>query len=635
MANSTSAFTGNSVLMTTGESQVTFDNMTLSLNDNATLYLSTSTYYDLNNFSKNQFNAFINSTILLSSSTTFELDHTFALFITKLFTIKDNATIYMHDGSFMYLDCTNNTLQGNSSVLVRGASLLGLSTPDSTLLQINSSKLILNDGSHFEVEGSYTAQDSVAISLSNQSLLVVRGQYNQQGMATMKTNNAFIVIEGGCSFKESAVGTFTNDSRLHVNGTLSFQDRSILSLDSSKVSVPGTLTVSSTIQLSNSTISVIGLFNTNGNITALNSLIDTNGTANFGGNFKGESSNITVTNGNLSIIGASMFNCTNSHISVISGNFIYDTQSSIHMINTSFINLNGHVESQGHITVFPGCTMSNNGTFNLQSSILKSSTNVNDIIFENTGTFSSLHSSEIKEIMIPFNNNGQVNINSSLTLSLFTQSDGITNIANGTVLGSNNTVDIQGGYLAGRNGTILASLTINGTLGYNQSTYQPTSLQVVGNLTQHSQGTMVVIINSERDFTEFNITEKATFDGELVVKINKEFFVSSKSINVVNFNEASGQFANVKIKSFDPNSNNKESDHDDCNYVVGQDAKSLRVLVSCKSGKSKLSTGAIVGIVIACVVVVVVVGSLLHLRKKIVISYKLKSGIFKLRKLNK
>ncbi|GAM18433.1 hypothetical protein SAMD00019534_016080 [Acytostelium subglobosum LB1] len=639
----TLSMSGKAEMEVLGNSTLVVYQSALSMKDTTKMTFESPLQFNITHVPDN-YNMIVDSDVSISMDATMYLNHSFIFLAAKTFSL------------IILLSSANNVVGGDATIFIYNSTLGILSDP-ATLIQKGNSRLVIFGYSTFLVTGIYIVQDTVKVSGTDLAAIDVVGTYIQKGKSQLVMNNGdFTMLRGNVTFGDQSTATFYNGSNLNVNGTLLFANQSILTMLDSEIQLPGDITIQSTVNITKTLITIQGTFTSNGNTTCKgcnielwggsfnsfgngtysNSKINVTGNANFGGSFIGSSNNISVNEGNLSVFKGSSFNCANCNITIEKGHFVYDTNSVIILTNSSLSNINGNVLSNGDVLVYPGSAISNNGVFSLNANILKSANVSNNVVFSNTGNFTTSNiTTKLQQIMIPMTNSGQVSVSSVLGVVEFKQLGGNLNITNG-VIQSYQPVVVKGGYVNGRNGNINASLENSGTLGLDPSIYNTIQLAIQGNLTQIN-GSIIIIINSLDDFSQINVTEIASFDGEIIIKINENFTPSDNtSVNIVNFGSTQGNFTNVKVKSFDPNTK-KESDPS-CNYQVGHGQKSLSVLVSAGCGGSSknerfLSIGAIVGIVIAAAVVAIVVISLIVLRTQIRHSYKLKSGIFKLRSI--
>ncbi|EFA82200.1 hypothetical protein PPL_04623 [Heterostelium album PN500] len=589
-----------------GVSPILSNGTTLIMNDNSTMNFYNPSFFNLEYQTEDSRNMIIETKFSMNHNSKLHMNHTLLFLQAYLFSLSDNAYIDMKNGSMLLILNNVNQMYDQSRIDVQN-STFSIFTQSSGLIQNDNSSInLFGYQSYMIIGGAHILKDNSYITMVSNAFLIIEGSLIQLNKSNVVSQSSRTSIKGTCIIKDESVAIYTQFSELY-NGKIVCDKCTIEQWEGSFRSFG------------------IGVYN--------NSQISIVGDAHFGEFFVAFNTNITVTGGNLTIYSQSVFNCTNCHIQIVDGFFNYDKDSSVNLFESNLENIGGLIQSIGNVYVYPGSTMSNGGTLNLESGIYKQDQN-SQASMVNTGDINSIPNGQKKEITVPLLNNGRMNVvNDDLFVSQLRQNSGSLIIQKGRVQ-SNESIVNDGGNIHG-NGTILSSILNSGKFGTPNTT---NNLHVIGNFVQLQNGTIIITINSLKDFTQFNISELFTMGGNIIIRINEDFKPSTESkdntIPVVNFGDAKGNFSNVGFRTFNPKTG--EERDSECGHKLAQSKQSLSVLVSagCQDSSSKkLSTGAIVGIVIACIIVASLVVVFYHKRQRLSQDFRAKSGVFKLRRV--
>ncbi|EFA81099.1 hypothetical protein PPL_05935 [Heterostelium album PN500] len=562
--------------------------------------------------------------------------------------LRDNTNFSLYDSMALF-NASNMYLHENSKVYCVNSNITLLNAPDGFYSYDNSQIFVTGAEGMVFTHGKHYMLNSSSYLMNETSKLVVIGELIMQDSSYLESNKSNIIINGKVSMSNNGRVKLGVSSILYVNGTLQLNDKSNivatgsyivcngkanmlinggLSATLSAIVVNGSMTSNGENKIYGSTVLVFGEFLSSGDNTYTLTNITTGGNAVFDQSFTGSYSFITVNQGDLIIKKGSQFKCTQCRIVIENGNFVYDANSTINLYNTSLTNVNGEVASIGSIILYKGSTISNSGTFNLSSDILKSNDVTEQIIFYNSGQFST---DSISKLEIPISNNGAVNIqnNSDIYFTEYNQYSGSLSVSHGAKLSSNKTFVIKNGVVQG-NGTINGNVQSSGNLGSQQFNIDKMNLN--GTLTQN--GNITINIVTLDDFSQFNISDLAKFGGVLNININSDLHTNDqKNLTVMNYMKSEGLFDSINIRTFNPSTGEK-STTGKCSYNVNQSEKSLSVLVSsCDTGNKKLSTGAIAGIVVGIVVAAVIIGTVIHYRNRIRLKINSSQKLVKLKSM--
>ncbi|EGG17402.1 hypothetical protein DFA_08397 [Cavenderia fasciculata] len=564
----------------------------------------------------------------------------------------EKSVVGINNGSLTLL--YNSTIIGsnNSSLVIAGGSSNG------NFLALNTSKIFVHGHSNIFIMGYLMASDQATVYGYNNASIYVRGTL---GIAE---DAVFGIYANSQSLIEKFLILLDNgrcevaDSHLVVQGQILAADNSTISFINSIVEIPGSITMSSTLNAVHSSVTVIGnvfndlgqmaFYNSSmlgiGELQSLNSTILAQGSAvvsygkmTYGGTFNGYLSALGVANGDLVILPNTTFTCNYCRLFIYGGKFVYAENSIITLNNTAIVNDDGSsLVAQSDLVMFPGSSITNNGNFTLSKNILIASSNTQrgatdannaqNIEFSNNGTIQS--DADIS-IEVQLNNQGTLHIVNSTNINMakYVQSGGVLTVGGGSV-SSNNSIDIQGGAIQGQgqiNGDIQQS---GGTIGSRSQSSD--KFNINGSLEQTNNSTILILINTFNDFSQLNISNNANFSGTIEIRVAKNLTESSQvEIPIINYSQSNGDFSKINIITYDPETG-KEDDEPSCKVSSQKGGSKFSVLVSeCQSsGMSKSMTGVIVGVVVGVVAAAVVVGISLHYRHRISRFARYKSGKF-------
>ncbi len=150
---------------------------------------------------------------------------------------------------------------------------------------------------------------------------------------------------------------------------------------------------------------------------------------------------------------------------------------------------------------------------------------------------------------------GTVTFAAAASTGTYTQSAGITDLADGTLTATNPVVTIDGGILGG-SGTVNGDVTNSGGQVIPGGIDGTGVLTIAGDYTQGSGASLTTNLggpNPGSDYSQLTVTGRATLDGTLDVELIDGFSPPDHSrYTIVNYDPHSGQFANISSFSLPP-----------------------------------------------------------------------------------
>ncbi|MDI6803338.1 MAG: Ig-like domain-containing protein, partial [Bacteroidota bacterium] len=233
------------------------------------------------------------------------------------------------------------------------------------------------------------------------------------------------------------------------------------------------------------------------------------------------------------------------------GMTVVDTGGSVNITSAVSKTLNGRTLTlrsnvttvcTGSFTMSNSAVIANWGTFNIQADINIWTSGSPTPHIENYGTFRRTTTTGTTSINPTFNNTGtaEAKVGTLYFGGGFRQTAGITVLGGGTI-GSNSTIDIQGGMLSG-SGIISAGVNNAGILSPGTSAG---SIRITGNYTQSSSGMFHVEIGG-RDTTRYDrlkVTGTATLLGALDLNLIDGFRpIGIDTFQIMCYGSRSGNF---------------------------------------------------------------------------------------------
>ncbi|KAN0009577.1 hypothetical protein ACTFIU_006872 [Dictyostelium citrinum] len=474
-----------------------------------------------------------------------------------------------------------------------------------------------------------------------------------QDQSTVYVNNSLFVVVGfqASLMNVQAIGNscFIVNRKTIINGVVHFDTSILYANDTLIVNSPQMLLVDSVFDiLLDTTISFTQLFSKNSTITVRQGSFLANNNSML---FLIDSS-IIVEIGDLIMDPTVQFTMSNSKL-LVYGEGKLITSSSIYLDEVSTMNNKGIVNLSGGIYFNDSSS----------SSFSSSSSSSSSVLITNSGMFNIQQSTFIN---VFFENlNGTFNVgNNSIYVEKFTQNDtsSLTTLKIGGVIHSINDLLINGGSLTG-SGVI--NTTVSQSDGQLGSSSQTNKINITNDYFQSSNKSKIsIIIDTLEDFTNINVGKLVNIIGELEISINErllEAFItssndfsdtssddslssSSSSTNQLTFtlisfdSKSDSSFNNNKITFSTYNTDGEKKQIKECiSTKTKSTAKSFSALFenNCNdySSGSKLSGGAIAGIVVGSVAAVVIVITLVHFSHKIFYGLKSKESVIKLAKI--
>ncbi|KAN0018323.1 hypothetical protein ACTFIU_010939 [Dictyostelium citrinum] len=613
-----------------------------------------------------------NSSLLINHNATFSLDNSSLTIINDGYVgVGENTKFYltyplvMKDQSLM--ECLGGVIWINKFDCYTD-SIMKIFDSDITFFDtvnfydfskptfVNSKVMVLGDinsfdnvttivygGGHLLLNGDYKLRDSSRFFVSGaDTMIFVQGQFSNQDNAIFYLKESQFLVYGHASFSSQSYF----DSGLFVVNNLAIWDGWVLGNYTNFV-VNGSLIINTSYaSMIQSNIVSVGDITINGILTTTNTLLYVDQ-----GNF------IVNNNAILQLIG--------SEARIKSGKLIIHPLALLDIQNSTFTLLGGNVDTLGSVYVDSSSGLSNqNGTYNLYSGIYytnDTTVKTNNVTVLNDGVFNVVNNSV--EINIAFTNSGnssvgQLNINNN-TLFIYElkNENGGEITLNGGTFSSDKSIQLNGGSIKGSGSFNTSINQSNGQFG-SKSTVN--NFNITGDFIQSSSNNnnsvIVIVIDSLDSFSTLNIGQLADINGLIEIRINQDIFkninsnnnnnnlesnlssqgsssgsngITSTSFNLINYNsKTTNSFNNVQFKTYDPKSGSESDiDKDSCIQPKSKSgSSSFSVLLeqneNCGdggngSGKSKISAGAIAGIVIGCTVLAIIVISTVHYRERI------------------
>ncbi|EFA75082.1 hypothetical protein PPL_11156 [Heterostelium album PN500] len=619
---------------------------------NSLLHLNRTQYYQL----MNSTNTFNNSYFMMERKSVYNLqDNSISTFQSNTVMILDGSILLNNKAKIDIID-SSCQIQGETNLVgLFGDSSLRLSnstfntTQHAGFVTYNNSDIVFEDNSFFLMNGSYLMDHNSSLTIKNSKLIQLDqflgagtsqmkayesgfglfGKLNYYNDSSLQTFNSNVTVYGAIAFLDNS--TFYFDNTLLYTGLnfMTDKDTNGYFVDSQIVARNCIFNGNATFQ--NSSVLVYeDMFVGGGVLTSNNSFMYLNSSLNigYGGKFLLNSSVVLILTQSIVVLD-STFSAENTVIRIESGSLYYTGASSVSLKNTTLLNTNGVIVASSDLYIYEGTSLSNNAKFDLSSNIYPANSASNLKISNQEQGILNVESKH-SFIQVGLENAGKINIANNATMFNYTQTSGSLKI-NGGVVNSSNPLSIQGGSVAG-SGTIETSVENAGSIG---SATEVTKFQIVGNFTQSADGKIVLTINSEDEIPLIDISEVANLNGTLVIRVANT--INNKSLTLMSYGSSIGGFSNTELRVFNPKTG-EDVDHDKCQYKVNQGQTSMSMLVgrdSCTGdvgsfGNSKLSSGAIAGIVVGGVVVAAVIGGfILHktnrIPKSMRLSHRLKS----------
>ncbi|KAM9966980.1 hypothetical protein ACTFIR_007215 [Dictyostelium discoideum] len=501
-------------------------------------------------------------------------------------------------------------------------------------------------GGSLLLNGDYKLRDSSRLLVTGKDTMVfVRGEFSNLDNSILYINQSQFLVYGHASFSSQSYF----DSGLFVVNNVAIWDGWVLGNYTDFV-VNGSLVINTSYaSMVDSHIVSIGDITVNGILTTTNTRLYVDQ-----GNF------IVNDNAILQLIG--------SEARINSGQLKIHPLAYIDIVNSSFTLISGNVDTLGNVYLDSSSDLSNqNGTYNLYSGIyFTNDTTVksNNVTVLNDGVFNVANNSV--EINVAFTNSGnnsniaQLNINNNtLFIYDFKNENGGEITLNGGTFSSDNSIQLNGGSIKGSGSFNTSINQSNGQFG-SKSTVN--NFNITGDFIQsnnsNNNSKIIIVIDSLDSFSTLNIGNLADINGIIEIRINQDILknlnnnnnnnnnlesnlssqsgsgsdgIKSASFNLISYNsKTSNSFNNIQFKSYDPKSGSENDiDKNSCIQPKSKSgSSSFSVLLEqnedCANGggvggdgKSKISGGAIAGIVIGCAALAIIIISTIHYRERL------------------
>ncbi|EAL70129.1 hypothetical protein DDB_G0274473 [Dictyostelium discoideum AX4] len=500
-------------------------------------------------------------------------------------------------------------------------------------------------GGSLLLNGDYKLRDSSRFLVNGKDTMVfVRGEFSNIDDSIFYLNQSQFLVYGHASFSSQSYF----DSGLFVVNNIAIWNGWVLGNYTNFV-VNGSLVINTSYaSMVESHIVSIGDITVNGILTTTNTRLYVDQ-----GNF------IVSDNAILQLIG--------SEARINSGQLKIHPLAYIDIVNSSFTLITGNVDTLGNVYLDSSSDLSNqNGTYNLYSGIYYTNDTTvksNNVTVLNDGVFNVANNSV--QINVAFTNSGnnsniaQLNINNNtLFIYDFKNENGGEITLNGGTFSSDNSIQLNGGSIKGSGSFNTSINQSNGQFG-SKSTVN--NFNITGDFIQSNNSNnntkIIIVIDSLDSFSTLNIGNLADINGIIEIRINQDILknlnnnnnnnnnlesnlssqsgsssdgIKSASFNLISYNsKTSNSFNNIQFKSYDPKSGS-ESDIDKNSCIQPKSksgSSSFSVLLEqnedCANGgdggggKSKISGGAIAGIVIGCAVLAIIIISTVHYRERL------------------
>ncbi|KAM9980793.1 hypothetical protein ACTFIY_003107 [Dictyostelium cf. discoideum] len=631
-------------------------NTNITISNFATLFVHNNSTFSLDNSSLTVIN---NGYVGIGENTNFYLSYPLimndvslmeciggAIWITK-FDCFLESEMKIFDSNLTFFDTVNFYDFSKVSFFDTRVLVLGnINSYDNVTTIVNGGSLLLN--------GDYKLRDSSRFLVNGKDTMIfVKGEFTNLDNSIFYLNQSEFLVFGHASFSSQSYF----DSGLFVVNNIAVWNGWVLGNFTSFV-VNGSLVINTSYaSMVDSSIVSVGDITINGILTTTNTLL-------------------YVDQGNFIVNDNAILQLISSEAKINDGQLKIHPLAYIDIVNSSFTLVSGNVDTLGNVYLDNTSDLSNqNGTYNLYSGIYYTNDTTvksKNVTVLNDGVFNVASNSV--EINVAFTNSGNtssiahLNINNNtLFIYDFKNENGGEITLNGGTFSSDNSIQLNGGSIKGSGSFNTSINQSNGQFG-SKSTVN--NFNITGDFIQsnnsNNNSKIIIVIDSLDSFSTLNIGKLADINGIIEIRINQDIFknlninnnnnlesnlssqggsgsssssnsssasgdgIKSTSFNLISYNsKTSNSFNNIQFKSYDPKSGS-ESDIDKNSCIQPKSksgSSSFSVLLEqnedCANGggdgggKSKISGGAIAGIVIGCAVLAIIIISTVHYRERL------------------
>ncbi|KAN0041101.1 hypothetical protein ACTFIV_003637 [Dictyostelium citrinum] len=590
------------------------------------------------NIQYNSIITLLEKSLLTASNSHIRLTANSKLLLTDSSIASNDTKLTMSSSSFLQL---------NASYYVVGLSGLNIQT---FCILLDDSKINIINNSTFAVEGPMDLRDNSTIFVVDSNLVIANADFYTKNNSYVSIENSIFQMKGNFFMMNSSVLDIKN-STLYIFGYYGAVSNSGFHSYNSSVNVGGYVIISTkapitfdntvlnifsdgsffceapNLLIKDSLVAIQKYFYSFGSFSSINSTFIVYKTMEIKGYFYGESLEITIITGNLTIVENSTFVCNYCNIVIQRGQFITLDNTSITLKGTTMKN-GGKVVSGGQIHLSPGSSITNDNEFILSSDILKSSSSLSSSSSSsssssddnelqtllNQGLFTFINDSKVQ---VQMNSSGQLIIGKNqVEIEKFQQEiGGLFSMEKGGSMFSKSIIQFQGGSIIG-NGSFIGNVSNSAATIGDSNTSIINKFKISGNYRHESNATIIFNVENENDFSSIEILNEFFVNGGLVeIKINIEFLESilkqfsnnnfTSKIDLISFstiisggsdsttlppNQNNNSNSNnnntlgldkIVFKSYDKSSNNEKVLSNDCISTSSSSSKFSLLLRSC------------------------------------------------------